>query len=52
MMTDKAKNARVIAIHSKIHHDLKVYAAVNGLSIAEVAEYAIIDYIKKEKQNG
>ena len=51
MMTDKVKNARVIAIHSKIHHELKVYAAVHGLSIAEVAEYAIVDYIKKE-ENG
>ena len=46
---DRAKNARVIAIHSKVHHNLKVYAAVHGLSIAEVTEYAILEYIKKDK---
>ena len=47
---EKVKNARVIAVDSKVHHKLRVVAAMNNTGIGTIAEKAILKYI--DKKNG
>ena len=50
-MSDKMKNARVIAIDAKTHKILRIFAAQNDKGIAEVANKAILTYIAHSNPN-